>query len=144
MDHQGRPPAKIVPARLAVLGGGVAGCELAQVFASLGSRVSVVEMAGRLLPNYEPVSGELLAAAMRDQGIVVHTGVTATGITRAGDGPVTARLIIDEYRQVIADATFVGPAVGELLHAATIAVVGQVPLDRLWHAVPSYPTISGV
>jgi hypothetical protein len=37
-----------------------------------------------------------------------------------------------------------GPDVAELLHAATIAVVGEVPLDRLWHAVPSYPTISEV
>jgi dihydrolipoamide dehydrogenase len=38
----------------------------------------------------------------------------------------------------------IGPAVGEMIHAATIAVVGEVPLDRLWHAVPSYPTISEV
>jgi pyruvate/2-oxoglutarate dehydrogenase complex dihydrolipoamide dehydrogenase (E3) component len=45
---------------------------------------------------------------------------------------------------VIVGATFVGPDAGELLHAATIAVVGEVPLDRLWHAVPSYPTISEV
>jgi len=41
-------------------------------------------------------------------------------------------------------ATFVGPDVAELLHAATIAVVGEVPLTRLWHAVPSYPTLSEV
>jgi dihydrolipoamide dehydrogenase len=40
--------------------------------------------------------------------------------------------------------TFAGPDVGELLHSATVAVVGEVPLDRLWHAVPSYPTISEV
>ena len=38
--------------------------------------------------------------------------------------------------------TLVGPAVGELIHAATIAVVGEVPASRLWHAVPAYPTIS--
>jgi pyruvate/2-oxoglutarate dehydrogenase complex dihydrolipoamide dehydrogenase (E3) component len=40
--------------------------------------------------------------------------------------------------------TLVGPSVGELVHAGTIAVVGAVPLDRLWHAVPAYPTISEV
>ncbi|MFD5454234.1 hypothetical protein ACFWIR_03950, partial [Streptomyces olivaceus] len=40
--------------------------------------------------------------------------------------------------------TVVGPGVGELIHSATVAVVGQVPLSRLWHAVPSYPTISEV
>jgi dihydrolipoamide dehydrogenase len=45
---------------------------------------------------------------------------------------------------VIIGAHFVGPQVGDLLHAGTIAVVAQVPLDRLWHAVPSYPTTSEV
>jgi pyruvate/2-oxoglutarate dehydrogenase complex dihydrolipoamide dehydrogenase (E3) component len=55
-----------------------------------------------------------------------------------------AQLVVDEDRKVLAGVTFAGPDVGELLHAATIAVVGEVPLDRLWHAVPSYPTISEV
>lgn len=55
-----------------------------------------------------------------------------------------AQLVIDEERQVIIGATFAGPDVSELLHAATIAIVGEVPLDRLWHAVPAYPTISEV
>lgn len=55
-----------------------------------------------------------------------------------------AQLVIDEDRQVLLGATFAGPDVAELLHAATIAVVGEVPLDRLRHAVPSYPTISEV
>jgi dihydrolipoamide dehydrogenase len=55
-----------------------------------------------------------------------------------------AMLLVDEARSVIVGATFTGSAVGEMLHAATIAVVGEVPLDRLWHAVPSYPTISEV
>ena len=52
--------------------------------------------------------------------------------------------MVDEQRRVIVGATFTGPGVGELLHAATIAVVGEVPLDTLWHAVPSFPTISEV
>ena len=55
-----------------------------------------------------------------------------------------AQLVVDEDRKVILGATFAGPDVAELLHAATIAVVGEVPLDRLWHAVPSYPTVSEV
>lgn len=55
-----------------------------------------------------------------------------------------AQLVIDEQRKVIIGATFAGPGVAELLHAATIAIVGAVPLERLWHAVPSYPTISEV
>ncbi|MFC9352776.1 dihydrolipoyl dehydrogenase family protein [Arthrobacter sp. NPDC057013] len=55
-----------------------------------------------------------------------------------------AQLVVDEDRKVLLGATFAGPDVAELLHAATIAVVGEVPLDRLWHAVPSYPTLSEV
>lgn len=55
-----------------------------------------------------------------------------------------SRAIIDDERGVLVGATFVGPDVAELLHAATIAIVGEVPLHRLWHAVPSYPTLSEV
>lgn len=55
-----------------------------------------------------------------------------------------AQLVVDEDRKVLLGATFAGPDVAELLHAATIAVVGEIPLDRLWHAVPAYPTISEV
>lgn len=55
-----------------------------------------------------------------------------------------ARFVIDEQRQVIVGATFAGAGTAELLHSATIAVVGEVPLRRLWHAVPSFPTISEV
>ena len=294
--------AKEPPRRLVVLGGGVAGCELAEAWASLGSAVTLLEMADRLLPAYEPVAGQLLAEAMAETGIDVRLGVTVTGAGRHPDGTVTvrledgtaleadellvaagrrartddlglasvdlepgcwlevddtmavagvpgdwlyaagdvnhrvllthqgkyqaricgdaivarahgrlnpapwgphaatadhravpqvvftdpevavvglgeseateagvsvrvvdyplgqvagaalyadgyrghARLVVDEDRRVVVGATFVGPDAGELLHAATIAVVGEVPLDRLWHAVPSYPTISEV
>ncbi len=294
--------AKEPPRRLVVLGGGVAGCELSQAWASLGSAVTVLEMADRLLPAYEPVAGQLLAEAMTEAGVDVRLGVNVTGAERRPDGTVVvrladggeveadqllvaagrrartddlglelvglepgswltvddtmavqgvpgdwlyaagdvnhrvllthqgkyqaricgdaivaraasrldpapwgphaatadhravpqvvftdpevaavglseseataagvsvrvvdyplgqvagaalyadgyrghARLVVDEDRRVILGATFVGPGAGELLHAATIAVVGEVPLERLWHAVPSYPTISEV
>jgi dihydrolipoamide dehydrogenase len=55
-----------------------------------------------------------------------------------------ARLVIDEDKHIIVGATFIGPQVSELLYSATIAVVGQVPIDRLWHAVPCFPTVSEV
>ena len=55
-----------------------------------------------------------------------------------------ARMIVDEKRGVIIGVTFVGQDVSELLHAATIAIVGEVPLDRLWHAVSAYPTMSEI
>ncbi|TAM67543.1 MAG: NAD(P)/FAD-dependent oxidoreductase [Microbacteriaceae bacterium] len=96
---------------------------------------------------------------------VASVGLTAASAQRAGyrirvvDHPISgvagasintdayvgqARMIIDEDRGVLLGATFVGADVGELLHSATVAVVGEVPLARLWHAVPSYPTLSEV
>jgi dihydrolipoamide dehydrogenase len=55
-----------------------------------------------------------------------------------------ARLVIDRETDVLVGATFVGYDVAELLHSATTAIVGKVPLELLWHVVPSYPTISEV
>jgi len=56
----------------------------------------------------------------------------------------TSKLVVDEQRRVVVGATFTGPGMQELLHSATVAVAGEVPLERLWHAVPSFPTISEV
>ncbi|HSJ84040.1 MAG TPA: NAD(P)/FAD-dependent oxidoreductase [Acidimicrobiia bacterium] len=56
----------------------------------------------------------------------------------------TCKLVVDADREVIVGATFVGPRVGELLHAATIAIVAEVPLTTLWHAIPAFPTLSEV
>ncbi|WP_328814889.1 dihydrolipoyl dehydrogenase family protein [Nonomuraea cypriaca] len=68
-----------------------------------------------------------------------------TGAYLLGEGyRGRARAIVDEDRKVLLGVTFVGPGAAELLHAATIAVTAEVPLDRLWHAVPSYPTVSEV
>ncbi len=53
-----------------------------------------------------------------------------------------AQMVVDLDREVIVGMTLVGPGTAEIIHAATIAVAGEVPLGRLWHAVPSYPTIS--
>jgi len=55
-----------------------------------------------------------------------------------------ARMVVDEDRGVILGVTFVGQDVSELLQAATIAIAGQVPLARLWHAVPAYPTMNEI
>jgi dihydrolipoamide dehydrogenase len=53
-------------------------------------------------------------------------------------------MVVDEDRKVVLGVTFVGPDVQELLTSATMAIVGEIPLDRLWHVVPAYPTISEV
>lgn len=293
--------SKVVPHRMAILGGGVVGSELATAYAAFGAQVTMLVAGERLLAHSEPFAGDTVGAALRERGVHVRAGVKVTEVRRDGDGPTTlvvdgtdlvvdvflvttgrrpatddigldtiqvtpedfrtddtcrvtavdgrwlyacgdaagrrllthmgkyearicgdvilarargeqvdpkpwskhavtaddlastgviftepevasvgrterqaraagfavrtveydigniagaalhadgytghAKLVLDEARNVVVGATFVGPDVGELLHAATIAVVGEVPLDRLWHAVPAYPTISEV
>ena len=72
------------------------------------------------------------------------TGAVSGAYTSGKDVKGTSFLVIDESRRVIVGATFTGPDVDNLLHSATVAIVGQVTLDKLWHAVPSFPTISEV
>ncbi|MGH2853621.1 MAG: dihydrolipoyl dehydrogenase family protein [Solirubrobacteraceae bacterium] len=75
-----------------------------------------------------------------DQGTEDNAGGSFVG----HGAPGTARLVVDEDRGVLAGATFTGVEVAEQLHAATIAIAGEVPLERLWHAVPCFPTRSEV
>jgi pyruvate/2-oxoglutarate dehydrogenase complex dihydrolipoamide dehydrogenase (E3) component len=290
--------AKAVPGRLLVVGGGVVGCEMATAWQALGSQVTLIELADRLLPPLEPAAGEAVAEALREAGVDVRVGVGVTAARREGgevvltteDGEVrgdevlvsvgrrantrdigvdtvglepgryldvddtlqvkgvpwmygvgdvngrrqlthmgkyqarqagaaivarakgeqvsledwsphvatadraatpsvvftmpqvgsvglTAKeaeekglphrvvdipiavagsslfadgytgraiMVVDTEREVLLGLTFIGPAVGEMVQSATIAVVGEVPISRLWHAVPAYPTISEV
>jgi pyruvate/2-oxoglutarate dehydrogenase complex dihydrolipoamide dehydrogenase (E3) component len=281
--------AKQVPRCLAILGGGVVGCELAQAWSSLGAKVTLVEARPRLLAGEEPFASEQLCQSLRGSGVDVRLGAKAVKaardakgkfeltladgtrlhgdellvavgrrphtdqlgletvdlepgvsiavddqmrvrgrdwlyaigdvngralLTHAGkyqakvaaavimnrpaqaiwDGPLTprvaftepqiaavgrtleaaldaglparavdveigripgasfvgkgaegtARLVVDESRQVIVGATFTGPEVAEWLHAATIAIVGEVPRALLAHAIPAFPTRSEV
>ena len=55
-----------------------------------------------------------------------------------------AKMVVDEDRRVLLGVTFADPAVVDLLHAATIAVTAEIPLDQLWHAVPAFPTVSEI
>ncbi|MFD6227471.1 dihydrolipoyl dehydrogenase family protein [Streptomyces sp. NPDC060232] len=55
-----------------------------------------------------------------------------------------ARMIVELDREVLLGATFVGPGAAELVHAATVAVAAEVPIARLWHAVPAFPTVSEI
>jgi dihydrolipoamide dehydrogenase len=91
----------------------------------------------------------LTEAQAREQGVNVKVVMVATGDVAgaytSGNGVMgTSQLVIDEDRHVIIGATFTGPNMQELLHSATIAVVAEVPLETLWHAVPSFPTVSEV
>jgi dihydrolipoamide dehydrogenase len=93
--------------------------------------------------------GYTLDAAQRDGLNVRAVDVPTQGNAGASfygrdDTRGTTRLVVDDDRNIIVGATFTGPEIAEFLQAATIAVVGEVPLDRLFHAVPAFPTRSEV
>ncbi|MFC4911097.1 dihydrolipoyl dehydrogenase family protein [Actinomadura gamaensis] len=96
------------PKSLLVLGGGVVGVELAQIFARFGTRVTIVEVAERLLAMDEPESSELIEDVFTDQGITVRTGAKVTSASYDGtsftlslpDGDLTAdRLLVAAGRR---------------------------------------------
>lgn len=91
----------------------------------------------------------LTEAQARERGLAVRvvtypTGHVAGASVQGKGISGTSQLVVDEARRVIVGATFTGPGIQELLHSATVAVAGEVTLDRLWHAVPSFPTVSEV
>jgi dihydrolipoamide dehydrogenase len=97
----------------------------------------------------EVASVGLTSKAARQAGYDIRTvdyeiGQIAGASVHADGYAGTARIVVDEQRTVLLGATFVGPDVSELLQAATVAIVGEVPLDRLWHAVPAYPTVNEI
>jgi len=84
------------------------------------------------------------AAGIDVRVVSVATGGVAGSYTMGEDAPGTSKLVVDAVSRTIVGATFIGPETQEMVHAASIAVVGRVPLERLWHAVPSFPTVSEV
>jgi pyruvate/2-oxoglutarate dehydrogenase complex dihydrolipoamide dehydrogenase (E3) component len=96
-------------------------------------------------PNVAAV-GHTLASAKKAGLNVRHVDVSTEGSAggsfygRNAEG--TTRFIVDEDRRVLAGVTFVGPEVADFIQAATVAVVGEVPLTKLAHAVPPFPARS--
>lgn len=93
--------------------------------------------AGLTLAEAE-AAGRRVRAVDYDMAGVAGAGLYADGYEGR------ARMIVDLDREILLGVTFVGPGVGELIHSATVAIAGEVPIDRLWHAVPAYPTVSEV
>ena len=95
--------------------------------AAVGLTAEEAESAGRAVRVVEYEIGNVAGAKLFADGYTGH-----------------AQMVVDEERKTIVGVTLAGPGVGEMIHAATVAVAGEVPLDRLWHAVPSYPTMSEI
>jgi pyruvate/2-oxoglutarate dehydrogenase complex dihydrolipoamide dehydrogenase (E3) component len=85
----------------------------------------------------------------REAGLDFHvlevgTSSNAGGSYYGRNAPGTSRLLVDKASDLIIGATITGAEVADFLHAATIAIVGEVPMGRLWHATPSFPTRSEI
>jgi pyruvate/2-oxoglutarate dehydrogenase complex dihydrolipoamide dehydrogenase (E3) component len=85
----------------------------------------------------------------REAGIEFHvlevgTSSNAGGSYYGRNAPGTSRLLVDKASDLVVGATFTGSGVAEFVHAATIAIVGEVPMGRLWHATASFPTRSEI
>ena len=83
-------------------------------------------------------------AGLEVKVVDVPSDATAGASFHGRGVPGTSRLVVDEARRVIVGATFVGADVAEWVHAASIAVAGEVSLDDLWHALPAFPTRSEI
>ncbi|MBI3974466.1 MAG: FAD-dependent oxidoreductase [Chloroflexi bacterium] len=91
-----------LPARLAVVGGGPIGCELAQAFARLGSRVILLEALPRLLANEDESVGPRVQAALERDGVTVYTGARISRVTpepAAGNNGRGATLVLEAAGQ---------------------------------------------
>ncbi|MGN6612740.1 MAG: dihydrolipoyl dehydrogenase family protein, partial [Angustibacter sp.] len=130
--NHGFVEARELPESLVVLGGGAIGCELAQVAARFGVRVTVVEKAPRLLAVEEPRASELVEQALRDDGVDVRTGGGATHVAAHGVGGAV-RLRLDDGSELEADRLLVASGRRVDLRAAGLHTVGVDPDAR---AVP--------
>src|SRR5256885_899072 len=156
-----------VRASLVVLGGGAVGCELAQFFARVGTRVTLVQTAARLLPRVDADAGAIVGRIFAEDGIDVRLGATVASVepgvrgTLEGGETLGARrgppatgtyerprregflkLAGDPERRVLVGAVAVGPEAGEWLQQVTLAIRAEVPLEVLLDTIQPYPTFS--
>ncbi|WP_419999652.1 dihydrolipoyl dehydrogenase family protein [Streptomyces boninensis] len=148
LTHQGKYQARIAGAAITARAEGVPLLETDRwgAHAATADHAAVTQVvftdpeaasAGLTLAEAE-AAGHRVRAVDYDLAGVAGSGLYADGYTGR------ARMIVDLDREILLGVTFVGPAVGELIQSAAIAIAGEVPIERLWHAVPSYPTISEI
>ncbi|MEX2647112.1 MAG: NAD(P)/FAD-dependent oxidoreductase [Gaiellaceae bacterium] len=137
LTHMGKYQARIAAEN--ILGGGAGVARSAQ--GPLAPRVVFTDpQVAAVGHTLESAQGSGIAAVAVDH----PTGGSAGASFYGRRAPGTTRFVFDAERDVLVGATFVGPDVAEMVHAATIAIVGEVPAARLAHAVPSFPTRSEI
>ncbi|MGW0914440.1 dihydrolipoyl dehydrogenase family protein [Streptomyces sp. NPDC002784] len=148
LTHQGKYQARIAGAAIAARASGVPLLETDPwgAHAATADHAAVPQV---VFTDPEAAAVGLSLAEAEQAGhrvrAVDYDLANVSGASLYGDGyRGRARMIVDLEREIVLGVTFVGPGVGELIHSATVAVAGEVPISRLWHAVPSYPTISEV
>ncbi|MFE6156416.1 dihydrolipoyl dehydrogenase family protein [Streptomyces sp. NPDC057889] len=148
LTHQGKYQARIAGAAIAARAQGVPLLETDRwgAHAATADHSAVPQV---VFTDPEAGSAGLTLAEAEAAGhrvrAVDYDIASVAGAGLYGDGyRGRARMIVDLDREILLGVTFVGPGVGELVHSATVAVAGEVPIDRLWHVVPSYPTVSEV
>ncbi len=93
-----------LPPSITMLGGGAIGLELAQTYARLGARVTVLELLPEVLPKEDPEVGRFVRERLEDEGVVVRTGFTATRVARDGASKVVCGA---QGERIVADELFV-------------------------------------
>lgn len=148
LTHQGKHQARIVGSVISARARGELGDQAVADWSAYSLVADHVAVPQVVFTDPQVASVGRTAAEAQGQGLttrVVDLDIAVAGSALLADGyEGKARFVVDEDRQVLVGVTFVGQDVAELLHSATVAVVGEVPLNRLWHAVPSYPTVSEV
>jgi pyruvate/2-oxoglutarate dehydrogenase complex dihydrolipoamide dehydrogenase (E3) component len=174
LEHAGLEPGRPVPVdgqlrAVGVTGGwlyAIGDCNGLAPFTHMGKyhgRIAAATILGRevadvashdIVPRVTFTDPQVCAVgrtAAEARAVGLHVTVVTTpaggvpGAYTQGDGiRGTSQLVIDDDSRTVAGATFTGPGLQELLHSATVAITGGVTVDRLWHAVPSFPTVSEV
>lgn len=148
LTHQGKYDARAAGEAIAARAAGTLGAQ-APAWSRYTASADHVAVPQVVFTDPEVASVGLTAAQAREKGLDVKVvdyelGNVAGSSLKADGYTGKARMIVDEQRKVIVGVTFVGQDVAELLQAATVAIVGEVPLERLWHAVPAYPTMNEI
>jgi pyruvate/2-oxoglutarate dehydrogenase complex dihydrolipoamide dehydrogenase (E3) component len=130
-----------VPKRLAIVGGGPVGVEMATAWNGLGSAITLLSREPGLLARFEPFAGEMVALALKEAGVEVRTGVTVTELRRPGGvGPVT--LILDDGSELEADEVLV--AVGREPNTGDVGLDTAGLIPGSWLDVDDTCRVRGV